>query len=443
MGRGAPRRRRRAAGGPGEAGEVFAGYTDLSQIASGAIATVYGATELDTGRRVAIKALKVPAAVPYVMEAFEREVKALAAVSSHPHIVTLYRTLTAADGRPALVLELCRESSADRLRHLGPRPSQEVVATAVKIAGALETAHRAGLLHRDLKPQNVLVTAYGEPALADFGVAALQAAAQANQGVFGFTTLHAAPEILEGGDLSPATDVYGLASTMYQLIAGRAPFAAYEGEALAAVILRVLRDPVSPLRSEGVPLSLSDLLQAALAKDPASRPASPAAFAQALRAVESECGWPATAYTVWGGDATPPAGSGATPAPLPVADGAGEGTDVGGGGAGGGSPLVPGEAPGVSAATAGADQPPAAAGEGERLAPASGSAPGPGSDHPYERTLDAAAFGTALSAGSLSGSGAAETAQVAGAKPPWVLVASAAAFAVAVAVLVCMALGVF
>jgi serine/threonine protein kinase len=272
---------------------------------------VYRATELETGRPVALKLLRLTALLPHVLEAFDREVKALGAVGAHPNIVTLYRTLNTPDGRPVLVLELCKGSMAERVRQQGPLPVAETVSVGIKIAGALETAHRAGLLHRDMKPQNILITQYGEPALADFGVAALQASAQTTEGVFGFTTLHASPEVLEGGQLSPATDVYGLASSVYQLIAGRAPFAAFDGEAPASVILRILRDPVTPLRLQQVPLELSDLLQMALAKSPQERPATAAAFADALRRVEQSCSWPATPYAVWG-DAP-------APAPLPAA----------------------------------------------------------------------------------------------------------------------------
>ncbi|HMC39070.1 MAG TPA: serine/threonine-protein kinase, partial [Acidimicrobiales bacterium] len=185
--------------------ELLPGYADLHEIGGGAFATVFRATELQTRRPVALKILKVDTVHAQLIETFHREIHALAAVSDHPYIVTLYRPATTVDGRPALVLELCRESLGDQLRRGGPVDPVEVTRTGIKIAGALETAHRNGFLHRDMKPQNILVTQFGEPALADFGVAALQASAQATAGVFGFTTLHAAPEMLEGLHLSPAT----------------------------------------------------------------------------------------------------------------------------------------------------------------------------------------------------------------------------------------------
>ena len=279
---------------------VLPGYSDLGEIGGGAFATVYSATETATGRLVALKILKLDTVHEHLMETFQQEIEALAKVSDHPNIVTLYRPLTTPDGRPVLVLELCKESLGERVRTSGPLEPAEAVQVGIKIAGALETAHRNGFLHRDMKPQNILITQFGEAALADFGVAALQASAQATAGVFGFTTLHAAPEILEGQSLSPATDVYGLASTMYQLLTGSAPFTAFESEAPASVILRILRDPVRPLRSDTIPIELSDVLEAALAKDPSFRPATALEFARSLQAVEDIAGWPQTAYVAWG-----------------------------------------------------------------------------------------------------------------------------------------------
>jgi len=291
----------------GTGDQFLPGYSGLEEIGGGAFATVYRATEDETGRAVALKILKVDTLHSHLLETFHQEIHALGKVSDHPNIVTLYRPLTTPDGRPVLVLELCRQSLAQQVRTAGPLTAPAAVRVGIKVAGALETAHRHGFLHRDMKPQNILVTQFGEPALADFGVAALQASAQATAGVFGFTTLHAAPEMLEGHRLSPATDIYGLASTMYQLLTGLAPFAAFDQEAPASVILRILRDPVRPLRSEGLPIALSDLLEAALAKDPAGRPATAAGFAAALQSIEVAAGWTPTSYSAWGAEVPGPA----------------------------------------------------------------------------------------------------------------------------------------
>ncbi len=174
----------------------------------------------------------------------------------------------------------------DRIHGGAGVPVAEAVAIGIKIAGALETAHRGGILHRDVKPQNILVTDFGEPALADFGVAMLQSATQTTAGLFDFTTLHAAPELLEGGGTSAATDVYELASSLYQLIAGKSAFRAFEGESPASVILRILRDPVRPLSGTDVPLALSDLLIRAMSKQMDERPPTAAEFAAELADVE-------------------------------------------------------------------------------------------------------------------------------------------------------------
>ncbi|MGH9107527.1 MAG: serine/threonine-protein kinase, partial [Acidimicrobiales bacterium] len=279
------------------------GYANVSEIATGTFATVYRATELGTGRRVALKVLRVADTSRHMVEVFDKERGALALLSHHPNVTTLYRAFLTPEGRPVLVLELCRESLAHRVRQSGPLPPSEVTRVGVKIAGALETAHRGGLLHRDMKPQNILVSEFDEPLLADFGVAALQVAAQSTEGIFGFTTLHAPPEALEGQPLSPSADIYGLASSMYQLLLGRGPFAAYDGEAPASVILRILRDPAPRAPAAGVPVGLADLLESALAKDPRRRPQSAGGFAEALRAVEAAAGWPQTSYVIWGDEA--------------------------------------------------------------------------------------------------------------------------------------------
>jgi serine/threonine-protein kinase PknK len=287
---------RRKVRGPGT--EVFPGFTDVLEIGTGSLATVYRAREVDTNRQVALKLLNVRDASPRALESFQRESMALGALSAHPNIVTLFRTFPVSDGRPVLVLELCSYAVSDRLRGGAQLPVPEAVSIGIKVAGALETAHRAQILHRDVKPQNVLVTEFGEPALADFGVAMLQSSTQTTAGLFDFTTLHAAPELLEGGETSAATDVYELASTLYQLIMGQSAFLSYDGESPASVILRILRDPVQPVSADGVPVALSDLLIWAMSKDKDHRPPTAAEFAVELAEIETAQGWPRTQFLI-------------------------------------------------------------------------------------------------------------------------------------------------
>ncbi len=278
--------------------ELFPGFTDVHEIGVGSLAVVYRGREIGTNRHVALKLLNVRDASPRSIESFERESIALGALSSHPNIVTLYRVFRTPDGRPVLVLELCTGVVSDRLREGAGLPVPDAVGIGIKIAGALETAHRGGILHRDVKPQNILITDFAEPALADFGVAMLQSSSQTTAGLFDFTTLHAAPELLEGGGTSAATDVYELASSLYQLIAGQAAFRAYEGESPASVILRILRDPVRPLSGAGVPVELSDLLIRAMSKKKAERPPTAAEFAAELADIEIAEGWNRTQFLI-------------------------------------------------------------------------------------------------------------------------------------------------
>ncbi len=271
---------------------ALAGFIELVRLRTGTSATVFRARERDTDRLVALKVLNLRNPPPRALESFDRESTALATLGSHPNIVTLYRRLTLSDGRPVLVLELCSPAAPDRA---GSRlPAQQAVAMGIKLAGALATAHRGAVLHCDVRPQNVLVTEFGEPALSDFGVAQLHA----RSGPFELLTEHTAPELLEGSPLTEATDVYGLSSTIYALVNGAPAFPAYAAEPQSSVSLRILRDPVPPIIGGAVPLELSDVLLWGLAKVAAERPPSAEWFAAELARVEDHQGWPRTKLLV-------------------------------------------------------------------------------------------------------------------------------------------------
>lgn len=273
----------------------------MTEIGRGGCSVVYRALEVDTGRWVAIKVIDAVGASTPALESFQRETLALGALGDHPHIVTLYRALGIQERRPALVLELCTGSLGQQSETGGPMAARRVTAIGVKIAGALETAHRAGLLHLDVKPSNILITQYGEPALADFGLALLRAPETGPSTLIGLTTAHAAPEMLSGAPATPATDVYQLASTLYHLLTGQPAFRGFDGEQAASIAHRVLYGAVEPILDPAVPRTLTDLVMWAMAKEPTARPVSAAAFADALRAVELSCRWTPTAPAVPGG----------------------------------------------------------------------------------------------------------------------------------------------
>lgn len=267
-------------------------FGDVRLLHAGSRFTIYEGREAGANRTVAIK---VPdeSGGSWLHDVLVREAEVLAAIGSHPYIVTCFQQLTLDDGRPALVMERCPGSLNDTVRADEPMPLQEAVAIGIKLAGALETAHRYGVLHCDVRPRNVLVTEWGEPALAGFSEAVPVKADKPRPPLHNLTS-HTAPELLEGGEPSPASDVYGLAATLYELVAGRAAFRAYLGESPASVIVRVLSNPVQPIVSPNVPIEMSDLLTWSLASNPADRPPTPAWLAEELGRIEQHEDWPRT-----------------------------------------------------------------------------------------------------------------------------------------------------
>jgi len=308
---------------------AFPGFADLELIRAGEGSTLLRGREVATARIMALKVLEVPPPSVEVLQVFEHEVHPLGSRTSHPNIVEVLRVISTADGRPVMVMDVCRGSMADELGRRGRLGPRDTVALGVKLAGALESAHRSGVLHRDVKPRNVLLTSYGQPALADFGLAHLRATLRATVGVYGLYGEHTAPEVLEGAAPSPASDVYGLASTLYELLTGHPAFRSFEDEAPVSFILRIVRDPVAPITADGVPAPLSDLLLRALAKNPDIRPASARAFGAELQAVEVGRGWPETTLPLKEGF------------PLPLAPFTHAAVPSGNGGNGGQAPRRP------------------------------------------------------------------------------------------------------
>ncbi|MDQ2796304.1 MAG: serine/threonine protein kinase [Actinomycetota bacterium] len=267
-------------------------FGDVRLLRTGSRFTIYAGFEASANRRVAIK---VPddAGASWVHDVLRDEGRVLSTVSMHPHVITLFQSFELSDGRPALLLEHCAGSLATSLRGGDRMSLQSATSIGIKLAGALETVHDAGVLHTDVRPDNVLVTEWGEPVLAGFDEA-VSIQPGTNRGPLHVTTAHTAPELLEGLEPSPRTDVYGLAATLYEFIAGRAAFRAYAGESAAAVIIRVLSGRVKPIVAPDVPLEMSDLLTWAMSPDPAKRPPSPAWLAEELARLERREGWPRT-----------------------------------------------------------------------------------------------------------------------------------------------------
>ena len=258
------------------------GVTDAEKIGSGGFASVYRAFQPAFDRFVAVKVLNTPAVDDASRGSFERECRAIGRLQGHPNIVTVHAAGTSSFGLPYLIMAyLPHGSLADRLRQARV-PWPDAVDIAAKLATALHFAHEHDILHRDVKPGNVLLTDRDEPQLADFGIARLAQATQ-TQGHAAFTPAHVPPEFFVGRPPTPAYDIYSLASTLFELIAGRPAFVELDDEDRNAVIYRVGTAPVPDLlRPQGVPEAVCQAIETAMAKEPSDRPASAAVFAAQL-----------------------------------------------------------------------------------------------------------------------------------------------------------------
>lgn len=277
-------------------------------VGRGGYGSVYRARQPRLNREVAVKVLSASLDAS-ALERFEREGYAMGTVSGHPNIVQVLDVGTTRDGRPYLVMPYVARGSLDAGSAL---PWREAIGYAVRLSGALESAHRAGVLHRDVKPANVLVSDFGEPLLADFGIARVSGGFQTTSGRVNASLPFAPPEVLEGKPASAATDVYSLAATVHWLIAGRPPIPPEPGEEMVALYLRIGREAPTDLRPLGVPDQVAAVLEQALAKKPEERPASAAAFGRALQTAQRAVGEPVTPMSVVGGDEFE-----APPAPAP------------------------------------------------------------------------------------------------------------------------------
>jgi serine/threonine protein kinase len=269
------------------------GYTPGELIGSGGFADVFVYQQEMGQRDVAVKVLDDRLSDESSSTQFHSEANLMARLSTHPYIVTIHLAGIADDGRPYLVMEYCsRDDLAKRVRSENLSVA-EAVRIGIRIAGAIETAHRAGILHRDIKPANILTTDYGNPALTDFGIAA---AIHDTAGIEGLSVPWSPPEaLLDPENTTVASDVYSLAATIWHLLARRAPFALPGGpNGTNDQVHRIRNTPVPPMNRPDVPPGLERLLTAALAKRPEERPASVLELARSLQAVEHAAGYDRT-----------------------------------------------------------------------------------------------------------------------------------------------------
>ncbi len=263
------------------------GHEDLELIGKGGSAEVYRAREIAFDRDVAVKVFGARLDDAAAAREFRRECLAIGQVGDHPAIIRVYSAGSTSDGRPYLTMELMEGSLADQVAD-GPLPPSEVIDIGIRLADAVATAHRAGVLHRDIKPANVLRSRFGALVLADFGVSVVSTSTT-TETQLGLTLEHAAPEVLRGLPSTERSDVYSLASCLFRLSTGFAPFARLSREP-GAVLVKLAYDRPPDPGVEGLPEGLESVLMAALQRDPARRPGSAEEFRDQLVTVKEEFG---------------------------------------------------------------------------------------------------------------------------------------------------------
>ena len=298
-------------------GRLISGrYRLIGPLGEGGMATIWRALDEQLDREVAVKLLRPQFSADSGFAArFKQEARSAGGLS-HPNIVGVYDYGTdGTDGEQYIVMELVSGSDLSSiLRDRRTLSTDDAVRVAIGVAGALEAAHRKGIVHRDVKPGNILITDAGDVKVTDFGIA--RAVAEASMTVTG-TTLgsvhYFSPEQARGDEVTGASDVYSLAIVLYEMLSGRRPF---EADSAAAVALKRLNeDPPRP-STFGVPIAagLESIVMRGLARDPAERFPDAGAFAEALR--------------VWrrNPDAVPPLAAGLAGAAVATTPPAGEPT---------------------------------------------------------------------------------------------------------------------
>ncbi|MET9492518.1 protein kinase [Nocardia sp. NPDC006630] len=248
-----------------------AGFEVDDEIGHGGFGMVYRCVQAGLKRTVAVKVLTEP--LSENRERFIREQQAMGQLTGHPNIVGVLQVGETEGGYQYLVMPYCRCGSLEaRIREHGPMPLADVLRLGVKMTGALETAHRAGILHRDIKPGNILYTDYGEPALSDFGIAHVTGAFETETGTFTGSPAFTAPETLSGDPPSKASDVYGLGSTLFCALTGHAAFERHRGEQVVTQFLRIATEPTPDPRGSGIPDDVATVIEGAMARGPQDRP---------------------------------------------------------------------------------------------------------------------------------------------------------------------------
>lgn len=265
-------------------------YEVVAELGRGSMGAVYKARDPQIGRTVAIKIILTANlsadALEQYKQRFVREAQA-AGQMSHPGIVTIHDIAEDASGQPFLVMEFIEGIALDRLLVPGAErmPLDRCLDIGIQVAEALEYAHRRGVVHRDVKPANILLTNDGHAKIADFGIAKLAGVQLTQTGQMMGTPAFMSPEQFSGGAVDARSDLFSLGAMLYWMMTGEKPFG---GESLTVVSFRVVyTDPIPATRVDpALPHELEAVLSRCLAKNPADRYASCRELSEDLKAVK-------------------------------------------------------------------------------------------------------------------------------------------------------------
>jgi hypothetical protein len=291
------------------------GYRSLQLLGSGGFADVFLYEQRLPRRKVAVKVLLTEELGRDTRAQFVAEANLMAQLSAHPFIVTIFHADVSADGRPYFVMEYCSGPSLAERYKRERFAVEDALRTGIRLAGAVATAHAAGILHRDIKPANVLTNDYGWPALTDFGISSNlegelpvhtvtspedASATGSGQSAVGMSVPWSPPEMFED-DPRPdqRSDVFSLAATVHTLLAGRTPFE-IPGRPNGSLDLigRIERGAITPIDRPDVPRSLTGVLAKGMATRRDDRYPTAIEFARALQRVELELGYAPTGIEV-------------------------------------------------------------------------------------------------------------------------------------------------
>lgn len=281
-------------------GQAISRYQIVEQIGSGGMGVVYAADDPHLGRRVAIKLLDAPTDESLNRARFKREAQALSTIT-HPNIATVYDYGETEEGRPFLVMELVVGKTLSELLEAGALNLSQAVEIIIQVADALTAAHEKGIIHRDVKPSNIMVTGSSAVKVLDFGLAKQVAGLSGNgdsarlgndqtqTGIVVGTPLYLSPEQAKGQPVDQRSDIFSLGTVLYECLAGRQPFYGLSAIDIGGQIIHVVPPPPSSVNPD-VSKELDKITLKALAKDPDLRYQAAADFGMALTAAKKRLG---------------------------------------------------------------------------------------------------------------------------------------------------------